>query len=67
MDEQEKKDLAQVLARISEQLERLTLALEKSNSINERRAKCPSCMGDGKAYGGHRCVQCGGSGVRQLK
>jgi DnaJ-class molecular chaperone len=58
MDEESKK----ILGRLSDQIDRLTLALEKRNSIDEKQMKCPTCLGDGKGYGGHRCVRCGGSG-----
>jgi hypothetical protein len=49
-------------------IERFACAIEESNEIKKsymiNNVKCPSCTGDGKGYDGHRCIRCGGSGVR---
>lgn len=56
----------ELLARISEQLERLLVVMEKKNHLEEMKARCQACLGSGKAYGGARCIRCGGVGVGVL-
>lgn len=60
-------DYSDVLNRIADGLERLAEAFEKHNAYFEKKNRCPSCTGDGKGYGGTRCVPCGGTGVKQGK
>lgn len=56
--------LHELLEHIAVQLERLASAMEKTNILSEKLTKCPSCMGDGKAYGSGRCIRCGGTGTK---
>lgn len=65
MDDPTTIDLSRVLASIASNLERLATAVEKHNELNEKLNKCPRCQGDGKDYGGSRCVGCAGLGVKQ--
>ena len=57
--------LHDLLERIAVQLDRLASAMEMANALSEKLTKCPGCIGDGKAYGGGRCIRCGGTGVKQ--
>lgn len=65
MDDPTTTDLSKVLASIADNLERLAVAVERNNELNEKLNKCPRCQGDGKDYGGSRCVGCAGLGVKQ--
>jgi len=58
------KALSDILAEISTNLERLAVAVEKSNEMSEALNKCARCSGDGKDYGGGRCIACAGLGVK---
>lgn len=59
------KELATLLSTVSVNLERLAVAVEEQNELNQKLNKCPRCQGDGKDYGGMRCVGCAGLGVKQ--
>lgn len=65
MDDPNTTDLSKVLASIANNLDRLATAVEEHNELNQRLNKCPRCQGDGKDYGGMRCVGCAGLGVKQ--
>ena len=65
MDDPTPDNLSKVLASIASSLNRLATAVEEHNELNQRLNKCPRCQGDGKDYGGSRCVGCAGLGVKQ--
>jgi DnaJ-class molecular chaperone len=58
-------DIKALLSDILLQMNRLATAIERQNVLAERANKCPNCSGDGKGYDGHRCIRCGGTGVRK--
>ena len=58
-------EIRELLGNILLQINRLATAIEKQNSLAEKANKCPNCSGDGKGYDGHRCLKCGGSGIRK--
>ena len=66
-------ELRGMLERLASQLERIAVAVERSPSVAEKIGaplmkadKCPGCLGDGKSYGGHNCIRCGGSGLKSI-
>jgi hypothetical protein len=65
MDDPTTDDLLGVLRLIAGNIERLAIAVEEHNELNQKLNKCPRCQGDGKDYGGMRCVGCAGLGVKQ--
>ena len=58
------KDISELLRSLSQNVERLAVAVEKQNEFGQKLMKCPRCLGDGKDYSKRRCVGCGGTGVR---
>jgi len=58
------KSLSDAMSAIAVNLERLAVAVEKSNNMSEALNKCARCSGDGKDYGGGRCIACAGIGVK---
>jgi hypothetical protein len=54
------------LESLSDNVERLAVAIERQNEFGQKLMRCPRCLGDGKDYGSkRRCVGCGGTGTRK--
>jgi len=61
------QSLSKIMVSVTSSLDRLSSAIEKRNEMDEALNKCPRCTGDGKDYGGGRCIACAGLGVKQRR
>lgn len=65
MTEDQLTKLTALLESLSNNVDRLATAMEKQNEFGQKLMTCPRCLGDGKDYSRHRCIGCGGTGVRK--